>query len=243
MRDIEDLIVQSRPSGPPRRGVDVQALAGRARRRTLRARVATGATAMVVVVAAVVVSWQLWPAPDADVAGPVIDGGSGVLAGYRLDGEDVVFDADQTVATLTAAGASEAEVELVADGRLTFDEYRSAMAAAAACARSQGASVGDGVVTTGPGGYRRIELAIPDTALATFDGCYDTQARNVDIIWQLAHWDTSQQLHELAACLQENTGTGFDPNDAREVTDAITRAHELKARGGHDCLADSGVLD
>jgi hypothetical protein len=157
--------------------------------------------------------------------------------------DDVVFEPAGRVAAAREAGASEAQVALLADGLLTFAEYEQAVLAMVACSREEGVEV-VALGTDRSGGYPRVNYAIPAEApgmteqdvLAKVDGCGATHSTNTEIIWQLAHSRTDEKFEKLYQCLETN-GVEFIEGERAE---AMQAAVELLESGGADCLGDAG---
>jgi hypothetical protein len=157
--------------------------------------------------------------------------------------DDVVFEPAGRVAAAREAGASEAQVALLADGLLTFAEYEQAVLAMVACSRLEGVEV----VALGidrSGGYPVVNYAIPaevagmteQVVLAKVDGCAATHSANTEIIWQLGHSRTDEKFEKLYQCLEAN-GVEFIEG---ELSEAMQAAVELLDSGGADCLGDAG---
>ena len=157
--------------------------------------------------------------------------------------DDVVFEPAGRVAAAREAGASEAQVALLADGLLTFAEYRQAVLAMVACSRMEGIEV----VALGidrSGGYPLVNYAIPaevagmteQDVLAKVDGCGSTHSTNTEIIWQMAHSRTDEKFEKLYRCLEAN-GVDFIEGELREAMDA---AVELLESGGANCISEAG---
>lgn len=157
--------------------------------------------------------------------------------------DDVVFEPAGRVAAAREAGASEAQVALLADGLLTFAEYRQAVLAMVACSRMEGIEV----VALGidrSGGYPLVNYAIPaevagmtgQDVLAKVDGCGSTHSTNTEIIWQMAHSRTDEKFEKLYQCLEAN-GVEFIEGELREALDA---AVELLESGGANCVSEAG---
>lgn len=157
--------------------------------------------------------------------------------------DDVVFEPAGRVAAAREAGASEAQVALLADGLLTFAEYRQAVLAMVACSRMEGIEV----VALGidrSGGYPLVNYAIPaevagmteQDVLAKVDGCGSTHSTNTEIVWQMAHSRTDEKFEKLYQCLEAN-GVEFIEGELREALDA---AVELLESGGANCVSEAG---
>jgi len=157
--------------------------------------------------------------------------------------DDVVFEPAGRVAAARKAGASKAQVALLADGLLTFAEYEQAVLAMVACSRKEGVEV----VVLGvdrSGGYSLVNYAIPAEAagmteqdvLAKVDGCGANHSTNIEIIWQLAHSRTDEKFEKLYQCLEVN-GVDFIEGELRE---AMNAAVELLESGGANCVSEAG---
>jgi hypothetical protein len=157
--------------------------------------------------------------------------------------DDVVFEPAGRVAAAREAGASEAQVALLADGLLTFAEYRQAVLAMVACSRLEGVEV-VALGTDRSGGYPLVNYAIPAEAagmteqdvLAKVDGCGATHSTNIEIIWQLGHSRTDEKFEKLYQCLEAN-GVEFIKG---ERVEALEAANELLESGGANCVSEAG---
>lgn len=157
--------------------------------------------------------------------------------------DDVVFEPAGRVAAAKEAGASEAQVALLADGLLTFAEYRQAVLAMVACSRLEGVEV-IALGTNRSGGYPLVNYAIPAEApgmteqdvLAKVDGCGAIHSTNIEIIWALGHSRTDEKFEKLYECLEAN-GVEFIEGERVEAMEA---ANELLNSGGADCLREAG---
>ncbi|MFJ4232781.1 hypothetical protein [Cellulosimicrobium cellulans] len=157
-------------------------------------------------------------------------------------------DAGAMVAAAEDQGADSRQVEALADGDVTYEEYEAAFGRYFACVEEVGSRVEDKQVVTQEGIKQlRYVVATPDGAsvdLAT--ACYGTHAQAIDMYWQTENPDLVAYRERRAAALRpllveclEDAGAG--PGDAtyeEMVDDVLGRG--VDGRPGADCLATVG---
>lgn len=155
-----------------------------------------------------------------------------------------LVDQIQTEAEL--AGASDAQLEALADGEVTFAEYEQAVRESVACLRESNIDVvGDRVDSSGPFpviAYSYAETAPGLSASQTDEiaqGCLTTNSMYVEAAYQTgpvavqAMDEAFEEVREdFVGCL-EHGGASVDPDASRDELEHI--AAELIQEGGQDC--------
>lgn len=124
------------------------------------------------------------------------------------------------------AGASEAQAEAVSDKVVDADEYQAGFKRYSSCL----ADAGYEVVVKGEVNFS-VDYAVPDAAVqsGSDQACYEGEFQLIDMMWQLAHQDTSQSTQKLRDCLTEH---GITPE---ETTDQIVEQLTEAGIGPEDC--------
>lgn len=168
-------------------------------------------------------------------------------------GEDAVgLAVDPSFLDSARAGQASAEqVSVLEDGRVSFDEYQSAVDRTLSCMRDAGIDVGDSGVSRSRG-FRVITYAFPtsspgrtdDQTLAIADDCIATHSWFVE-----AAYETSPEALEVVevefgpyrdsiiACVLANDG---DIADDAGRSEALLAASDVKRDTGVDCVEDAG---
>jgi hypothetical protein len=139
---------------------------------------------------------------------------------------------DPVVAAAAAArahGADQSQVDVFADGHVTYDEYEQAMTRAFECQRALGATVSV-TGTVEKGGVTRIQYTTTtggaDTA--ALDDCYTRFAQAVDMYWQVSSPDALAFQEQRAAALMPAlreclTEHGVDWSDDESFHDLLAK--------------------
>ncbi len=115
--------------------------------------------------------------------------------------------------------------EALADGDVTFDEYRAGFDSFVACVKKAGYDIDE----IGVGNDRLINYSIPGTAMdaGIAESCYEDHFRLLDIEWQIANRDFSDEADRTRACLTvmgETPKATLDEMDAQLAAMSLDRA-------------------
>lgn len=184
----------------------------------------------------------------------VISAALAVLAAASAAGCGATAEPDQgggsagAIAAAEDQGADPQQVEALADGTVTYEEYEAAFGRYFACVEDAGSRVEDRQVVTQEG-IKQLHyvIATPDgasTDLAT--ACYGTHVQAIDMYWQTENPDlvayrerrATALRPSLVACLDD---AGVDPGDAtyEEMVDEVL-GRGVDGRPGADCLGTIG---
>jgi hypothetical protein len=96
------------------------------------------------------------------------------------------------------AGESPEQIQELADGKVSYDEYHAAYSRYVACMEKAGYTV-----TTLPPQYDVITFTVPGAAVdsGVDNRCYEREFDQVDTVWEGAHQNTSYTAHVFRACL------------------------------------------
>ncbi|HEV7741234.1 MAG TPA: hypothetical protein VGO65_02345 [Pseudolysinimonas sp.] len=109
-------------------------------------------------------------------------------------------------------GPSAAQQSEIDDGLATWEEYQAAFARYAACSEAAGYPL-EGYQTLE--NTQRIVYGPSNAGVESGSDriCYAAEFQEVDVLWQLAHEDTSQTAQFLRDCLQDH---GIDPPETMQ---------------------------
>ncbi len=123
------------------------------------------------------------------------------------------------VAPSMPASTSDTQSTSLADGAISTDEYEAAFSRYRSCLESAGyAFVMQGTEN------QSYQFGIPAEAVESgVDArCYEQEFRQVDVLWQLSHQDTSDATEAMRECLR---AVGIEPErDTEEVARQLAEA-------------------
>lgn len=142
----------------------------------------------------------------------------GVLAGCT----DAATQA--TTASRTDSAISSEQRQALADGKVTWDEYKAGFDAYEACLRKAGYELQSPHVDE----YRRMDFGVPAAAVDSGDDekCYRYHYSGVDDAWQIAHLDESETAQNVKSCLRS---AGITPKNRYADNVALLEEHGLDA--------------
>lgn len=106
----------------------------------------------------------------------------------------------------TGSAASDQQREALADGKVTWDEYKAGFDAYRGCLEKAGYEL----VSPHVDEFRLMDFGVPDAAVQSGvdDKCYRLHYSGVDDAWQIAHLDESETAQTVKSCL---SAAGISP--------------------------------
>ena len=171
--------------------------------------------------------------------GEPLESSEGAVAGIREAAQD--------------AGASQEQVEILADGEVTFEEYQGAVGRTMSCLRDAGIEViGDTVSSSR--GFPEVNYSFggespgrtSEQTLAIADECMVLHSRFVEAAYQMSPVAIEAMEAKFApyrdtviSCIRENGGEVEDEAVREEI---MIASFAVQERSGVDCIAESGYL-
>lgn len=115
--------------------------------------------------------------------------------------------------TVPSESRSADQAAAIADGVVSADEYETGFARYRTCLEGQGH-----LLVIGAKENQSYQFGIPAAAVDSGADarCYDGEFRQIDVLWQMAHQDTSAGTEAMRNCLRE---VGIEPEKKTEAVE------------------------